>query len=79
MEGKPINSIIDDLIEEKVITDRDNLSFTLNNKILKVNGAIQPAELHAKLKERYIQGNAGNHVIYSKHGGSTSADVIINK
>jgi len=79
MEGKPINSIIDDLMGEGVITERDNLSFVLNNKILKVNGKIQPAELHAKLKERYIQGNAGNHVIYSKHGGSTSADIVINK
>ncbi len=78
MEGKPINSIIDDLIGEGIIADRSELSFTLNNEILKVNGIVQPKELHAKFKEKYIAGKR-DHVIYSKHGGSTHTDVIINK
>jgi bla regulator protein blaR1 len=78
MESKPISSIIDDLIDAKVITDRDNLSFTLNSEVLKVNGVVQSEELHAKLKEKYAGGKK-DHVIYSKHGGSTHADVVVNK
>lgn len=75
LDSKPIPDIIEDLIEEKIIMSRDNLSFTLNNEILKVNGVIQSKELHEKLKDKYIKGKK-DHVIYSKHGGSTHTEVI---
>ncbi len=79
LENGTVSAIIDDLIDEKVITDRGDLSITLNRAVLKVNGVIQPEELHGRFKQKYIEGNSKNHVIYSKHAGSTSADIIINK
>ncbi|HXB45466.1 MAG TPA: M56 family metallopeptidase, partial [Puia sp.] len=78
MENGTVSAIIDELIDEKIITDRGDLSITLNGAILKVNGVIQPEQLHGRFKLKYINGNSKNHVIYSKHGESTSADIIIN-
>jgi DNA repair exonuclease SbcCD ATPase subunit len=77
IDNVTVSSVIDDLLEEKVITNQNDLSFTLNNEILKVNGVVQPKELHAKLKEKYIKSKK-DHVIYSKHGGSTHTEVSID-
>ncbi len=77
-ESKPIPSIIDDLINEKIIDSRDDLSFTLNSEVFEVNGIVQSPELHAKFKEKYLKGSARNHVIYSTRKGSTHSDIIIN-
>jgi bla regulator protein BlaR1 len=77
-ENKSIKEIIDVLIDEKIISDRDNLSFTLNNEILKVNGTVQPEEIHSRLKKEYIKG-VHDHIKYSTHDGSTSSESITNK
>jgi len=49
-----INEIINDLATAGVIDDSTNLSFTLNNDELIVNGKKQSAELHEKLRKKYI-------------------------
>jgi beta-lactamase regulating signal transducer with metallopeptidase domain len=77
IESKPIGSIIDDLVDEKIIHRNEDISFILNNKVLKVNGILQSAELHKKLQLRYLT-NSNDHVIYSISKGSTHADVLLN-
>jgi bla regulator protein BlaR1 len=47
--------LIQDLISEKVIQDRENLSFKLHNMFLIVNGVEQPESLHQKLKAKYLK------------------------
>jgi beta-lactamase regulating signal transducer with metallopeptidase domain len=69
-----IPSIISDLYQNKVITSEDPLSFTLNNKELVVNGKKQPAELHQKLKSRYIR-KPGDFFNYVHQGGTTSSTI----
>ncbi len=77
IQSKPIGSIIDDLVDEKIIKRNEDISFILNNEVLQVNGLPQSGELHKKLKERYLKG-ANDHVIYSISKGSTHADVFLN-
>jgi beta-lactamase regulating signal transducer with metallopeptidase domain len=75
--NKLINSIIRDLMAANLITDKDNFSFTLNSEMLEVNDVIQPEELHARLKEKYVKSR-NDHVIYSKHGGSTHSEINVD-
>src|SRR5579862_1407821 len=75
---KPIEAIIFELFDEKVINSKDNLTIVLNKDELKVNGIRQPEEMHARFMERYLNGNKGNHVRYSKHGASVTAEISIN-
>ena len=69
-----VNSIIYDLTKNNVITTGNDLSFSLNNKELIVNGKKQPGNLHQSLKEKYLQ-KPGDHIRYSKKGGSTSINI----
>ena len=71
-----INSIINELTKNNVITTSDALSFSLNNKELIVNGKKQPANLHQSFKEKYIP-KPGDYIRYSKKG--SSINVTINK
>ena len=68
--------IIADLGEQNLVKDENNLSFSLNDKELVVDGKKQPAEIHQQFKEKYIQNNR-DRFIYSKKGNSTS--ITINK
>ena len=74
-----IAGLVNDLLAEKVITNPDDVSIVLNQQMLKVNGVIQTAKLHAELKKKYIPGARDNRIIYSKHGNSTSTNVTISK
>jgi bla regulator protein BlaR1 len=47
--------LIQDLIRENVIKNRENLSFKLHNMFLIVNGVEQPEFLHQKLKAKYLK------------------------
>ncbi len=76
-QSKPIADIIGDLKAEHIISNGEDLSFTLNNDKLEVNGIVQPAAIFSRLKSKYIKGSK-DHVIYSSHNGSTSADVYVN-
>lgn len=71
-----ISRIISDLNNRKLVSDEDNLSFSLTNNELIVNGTKQPAEIHQQFKEKYIQ-NSGDRFNYSKKGNTTS--ITINK
>lgn len=50
--------IITDLIDAKVISTIDNLSYKLSPGSLIVNGVKQPEALHAQLKKKYVKGNS---------------------
>ena len=76
-DTKPLKQIINELIDEKIISSRNNLSIILNNEMLKVNDIIQSEELHARLKDKYLKG-VKDHVIYSKRDGSTHADINVD-
>ena len=76
-ENKTLRLVINQLIDEKIITSKNDLSIILNDKILKVNDVILPENIHAEFKEKYITGPQ-DHVIYSKHGGSTHVDINID-
>jgi hypothetical protein len=58
------------------VKDENDLSFSLNDKELVVNGKKQPDQIHQQFKEKYIQ-NKSDRFIYSKKGNSTS--ITINK
>jgi hypothetical protein len=64
-------------MDRKIITSKDNLSIVLNDETFIVNDVTQPEKIHAEFKERYIT-SPQDHVIYSKHGGSTHVDININ-
>ncbi len=75
-ENKTLRLVINQLMDEKIINSKDDLSIILNDEILKVNDVLQPENIHAEFK-RYITGPQ-DHVIYSKHGGSTHLDINID-
>jgi len=65
------------LMDMKIISSKNDLSIILNDEMFKVNDVIQPEKIHAEFKERYIT-SPQDHVIYSKHGGSTHVDINID-
>jgi bla regulator protein blaR1 len=72
-----VSSIIQDLAREQVITSTDELSFTLTENELVVNGTRQDPALQQRLKERYNLKN-GDRIDYRKSGGSTSTSIHRN-
>lgn len=52
---KLLQSVTTDLINEKVITKKEDLSYMLSNESLVVNGKAQPDAVHQKLKAKYIK------------------------
>jgi bla regulator protein blaR1 len=71
-----VTRIIDDLNDQNLVNDENNLSFSLSDKELVVDGKKQAAEIHNQFKEKYIQNNR-DRFIYSKKGNATS--ITINK
>lgn len=68
--NKTIRDILDYLEDKDVKIDEDNVSFSLNNTSLTVNGVKQPDALFAPLKKRYVE-NSKDHITYStKKDGS---------
>jgi bla regulator protein blaR1 len=76
-ENKTLRLIINLLLDMKIISSKNELSIILNDEIFKVNDVTQPEKIHAEFKDRYIT-SLQDHVIYSKHGGSTHVDININ-
>jgi bla regulator protein blaR1 len=54
---KVTNSIINDLLQEKIIKNKSDLSYKLSATDLIVNNKKQSLLLHQKLKQKYIKGN----------------------
>jgi len=71
-----VGRIISDLNNQKLVSDPDNFSFSLDNKELIVDGKKQPAEIYQQLKEKYLQ-NSGDRFNYSKKGSTTN--ITINR
>lgn len=72
--------MINDLIEGGVIKDKTNLSYKLSQEELVVNGVKQSADLHKKLKNKYIQEKAAEMVYNFRSGsGYTSTGFIYTK
>jgi bla regulator protein blaR1 len=71
-----VTSIISDLNNHKLVSDANNLSFSLTNTELIVNGSKQSAEIHQQFKDKYIQNNS-DHFNYSRKGNTTT--ITINK
>jgi bla regulator protein BlaR1 len=69
-----IHSIISDLAGANLIGDKQNLSFTLNNNELVVNGKKASSEIHQQLKEKYIR-KSGDSFKYSREGNSESTTI----
>ena len=69
-----IEPIIRVLLDERVITDDQHLSFTLNQDGLIVNGVRQPAELFERFRKEYLT-NPQNEIIYAKKDGSESTTI----
>ena len=75
--NEEIGQIIRDLSVNNLVSNQDDLSFSLDAKELVVNGQKQPADMHQKLKEKYI-AKPGDHFSYSKKGGNTSININKN-
>lgn len=72
----PLTSAINQLLAEGLINSKEDLEFTLDNKILKVNGKLQPEELHARFKGQYLK-SPEDHIIYARHGHSITGNIEI--
>ncbi len=72
-----VKDIIADLMDKRLITAADPLSFTLNNEGLILNGVKQEAAIYSKFKAKYIITPA-DHFIYDHHGGFTHSDISVN-
>ncbi|MEO6287804.1 MAG: M56 family metallopeptidase [Dyadobacter sp.] len=72
--------MINDLIEGGVVKDKANLSYKLSPEELIVNGVKQSADLHKKLKSKYIKETAVEMVYNFRSGsGYTSTGLIYTK
>ena len=72
-----IDVIVQELIEEKVITSKDAVSFTLTSDELVVNGKKQDSNLQQRLKER-LRIDKGDSFQYKNEKGSTTTTVVRN-
>lgn len=61
--------LVADLLQDGLITDPNNVTFTLGDKGLKINGKRQSDELYKKYKEKYQPDNTGTgwNWTYSHH------------
>ncbi|HEX4373201.1 MAG TPA: M56 family metallopeptidase [Puia sp.] len=76
-DNKTLRQIISALMDRKIISSKNELSIVLNDETFIVNDVTQPEKIHAEFKDRYIT-SLQDHVIYSKHGGSTHVDINLN-
>ena len=70
----------DRLIERGIIKDKDDFDMSLNNKSLKVDGALQPEDVHQEILKIFVK-KPGDKVSwhYSKHESSESSDETTRK
>ncbi len=80
-DNKTVNEIISVLEDANIITDEDNVSFSLNNSELIVNGVKQPDALQARLKKQYFK-SATDYIKYKakkrNNGKEISTDISID-
>ncbi len=59
VEAERDKKLVADLLQDGLITDPNNVTFTLSNKKLEINGKKQSAELYQKYKEKYVPNDSG--------------------
>ncbi|HZY36998.1 MAG TPA: M56 family metallopeptidase [Mucilaginibacter sp.] len=59
LEAERDKVLVADLLQDGLITDPNNVTFTLSNKKLEINGKKQSAELYQKYKEKYVPNDSG--------------------
>lgn len=65
-------AVIEELTNAGLVKDKDDLSYKLGDDELIVNGVKQPAELHQKLKAKYLKGEEGKKSeMYYNYNGRT--------
>jgi hypothetical protein len=69
--GHAIEPIIEDMLDEKIISARENLSLELNADKFVVNGKKQPAEVHKRFQEKYLV-KSSDYYKYSRKNGSVN-------
>jgi bla regulator protein BlaR1 len=70
--------ILDDLLEDHLIKNKDEASFELDKDKLIINKMRQSNAIHKKYKEKFIK-RAKDHYIYSASKGSTHTDVNVDQ
>jgi len=60
LEAERDKKLVADLLQDGLITDENNLNFTLNDKGIIINGKKQSDEIYKKYKDKYMPGKAGS-------------------
>lgn len=74
---KAIKALVSELKAMKIISSEKDLSFSLNNKGLSVNGVWQPEEVFEKLKSKYLKSNT-DYIIYDAEGTHIHTHVSVS-
>ena len=75
---KVLMPIIDELVAEHLIDDKEFLSFSLDDQELIVNGVKQPDELQQRFRQKFL-GDPGDRIMYSRSkNGSESVTINIH-
>ena len=59
--------MIDQMQREGLITDRDNISFTLTTKTFVINGLVQNGEVFERYRREYVPADAGDNWNWNYH------------
>jgi bla regulator protein blaR1 len=70
-----IDVIVNELLNQKIISSREQLAFTLTNDQLVVNGKKQDEDVQQRLKERLNLGS-GDSFKYKREGNSTTTTIV---
>jgi hypothetical protein len=60
VEAERDKKLVADLLQDGLITDPNNVTFSLSDKELKINGKKQSDELYKKYKQKYETGSSGD-------------------
>jgi beta-lactamase regulating signal transducer with metallopeptidase domain len=74
---KLIKGIIEDLKMDGIVKETENISFSINNKELIVNGKKQSDAVHQKFRMKYLKGESDN-INYSRDGNTSHSHISIN-
>jgi hypothetical protein len=75
---KVIKPILGMLMDKGLVTQLDDVSFSLDNKELIVNGKKQPKEIFESFRNEFLYSSE-DHIKYSKHDGSESTSINRHK
>jgi hypothetical protein len=69
LEAERDKKLVADLLQDGLITDPNNVTFTLDDKQVTINGKKQSDEIFQKYKDKYLPLNAGSgwNWTYSHH------------